>query len=91
MTILDDLSSAEMATPQQRTVLCKRAHDEIVRLRDGMDAIRQYGSDTLLGPSKRADDTRGWQRDGVLEMTNRAVRVLNGDPWLSEENCEPTE
>lgn len=33
MTILDDLSSADMATPQQRTVLCKRAHDEIVRLR----------------------------------------------------------
>ena len=54
---------------------------EIERLRDGLDAIRQYGSDTLQGPLRRADDTRDWQRDCVLEMTNRAVHVLKGDPW----------
>jgi hypothetical protein len=57
------------------------ALDEINRLRDGIDAIRQYGSDTLRGPTKIADDTRDWQRDCVLEMTNRAVRVLDGMPW----------
>ena len=59
--------------------------DEIERLQDGLDAIRQYGSDTLRGPSKLTDDTRDWQRDCVLEMTNRAVRVLGGKPWLGQD------
>lgn len=59
---------------------------EIGQLRDGLDAIRQYGSDTLRGPSKASDDNRDWQRAAVLEMTNRAVRVLNGDCWKGDAN-----
>jgi hypothetical protein len=58
---------------------------ETERLNDGIDAIRRYGLDTLLGPTSNADNTRDWQRACVLEMTNRAGRVLNGKPWLKEE------
>jgi len=71
--------------------LCDDAADEIERLRNGLEAIRQYGSDTLRGPSDRADDTREWQRDGVLELTNRAVRVLSGRSWLESESEEQSD
>ncbi len=54
------------------------------RLRDGLDAIRQYGSDTLGGPSVGVIDDRDWQRESVLEMTNRADRVLRGDHWKDD-------
>lgn len=55
--------------------------EEINRLSDGVGAIRQYGSDTLGGPSNKSDDTRDWQREAVLEMTNRAARLLRGNQW----------
>jgi hypothetical protein len=51
---------------------------EIERLRDALDSVRQYGSDTLSGRTDGPDD-REWQRDAVLEMTNRAGRALRGD------------
>jgi len=58
--------------------------DEITRLRaeveallNGLDSIRQYGSDTLSGRTDGPDD-RAWQRAAVLEMTNRAIRALKG-------------
>lgn len=51
------------------------------RLIDGIAAIRQYGWDTLTGPTVNADDTRDWQRAAVNEMTKRAVRLANGETW----------
>ncbi len=51
---------------------------EIERLRAELDSIRQYGSDTLSGRTDGPDD-RQWQRDAVLEMTNRASRALRGE------------
>ncbi len=62
----------------------KEQRAEVERLRDGLDAIRQYGSDTRRGPVQDSDNTMEWQRAGVMEMKNRAVRVLRGDPWKSE-------
>jgi hypothetical protein len=50
---------------------------EIAALRAALDSIRQYGSDTLSGRTDGPDD-RKWQRDAVLEMTNRASRALKG-------------
>ena len=85
MDIVDKLKSQIGDDPQHifdHEALFKLAVTEIERQRDGIDAIRQYGSDTLRGPIKSADDTRDWQRDAVLEMTNRAVRILSGQPWL---------
>jgi hypothetical protein len=61
--------------------ILKDAAREMERLIDGIGAIRQYGHDTLSGPTKRVDDTRDWQRESVLEMTNRSVRLLNGNAW----------
>lgn len=87
MNIVEKMKSQIGDDPQHifdHEALFKLAVAEIERLNDGVDAIRQYGSDSLRGPTKRVDDTREWQRDAVLEMTNRAVRVLNGEPWLKE-------
>jgi len=50
-----------------------RAENE--RLRDALESIRQYGSDTLSGRIDGTDD-RDWQRDAVLEMTKRARLAL---------------
>jgi hypothetical protein len=69
--------------PESLTKMYEDARGEIERLRDGIDAIRQYGSDTLSGPTARAEDTRDWQRASVLEMTNRSVRILDGKGWLA--------
>ena len=46
------------------------------KLRDALQSIRQYGSDTISGPSKASDDTKSWVRDGVIEMTERACAAL---------------
>lgn len=84
--MLDPMSHQDLKlppTPREAELMA-----ETERLRDGLDAIRQYGSDTLRGPSDQADDTREWQRDGVLELTNRAVRVLSGRPWFDSEPKE---
>lgn len=62
---------------------------EIERLRDGLEAIHQYGSDTLLGPSQGIQDDRKWQRQGCLEMTERASRVLAGESWKASEPDTP--
>ena len=40
-------------------------------LRDALESVRQYGSDTLSGRIDGPDD-RAWQRGAVLEMTRRA-------------------
>lgn len=48
-------------------------------LREALESIRQFGSDTLSGPMGRADD-RAWQREGVLEMTRRASAALRTAP-----------
>jgi hypothetical protein len=49
--------------------------EEFDKLRDALESIRQYGSDTLSGRVDGTDD-RNWQRDGVLEMTKRARLAL---------------
>jgi len=51
------------------------ARAEIKRLRDALDSVRQYGSDTLSGRTDGPDD-RDWQRAAVLEMTRRARLAL---------------
>lgn len=45
-------------------------------LREALDGIRQYGSDTLSGRADGGVDDRAWQRDAVLEMTKRARIAL---------------
>ena len=62
----------------------KDSRAEVERLRDGLYAIQVYGSDTRIGPTKDSDNTMVWQRNSVIEMTNRAIRVLRGDPWEDE-------
>lgn len=66
--------------PSAQAIL-KDAARELERLTDGIGAVRQYGSDTLSGPTKKADDTRDWQREAVLEMTNRSARLIHGNTW----------
>lgn len=51
--------------------LVYEAATEIERLRDVLDTIRIYGSDTLSGRVGGPDD-RKWQREGVREMTELA-------------------
>ena len=46
------------------------------KLRDALQSIRQYGSDTISGPVKSSDDTKSWVRGGVIEMTKRASAAL---------------
>jgi hypothetical protein len=46
------------------------------RLREALDSIRVYGSDTLSGPAQPVDDLRKWYRDGVREMRDRAQAAL---------------
>ena len=55
-------------TPQERKVM------ELAL--QALESVWQYGSDTLSGPVKGQSDDRKWQRDGVLEMTNRAYRPI---------------
>ena len=43
---------------------------------EALKGVYQYGSDTLSGPVKGQPDDRKWQRDGVLEMTNRAYKGI---------------
>lgn len=51
------------------------------RLNEGIEAIRQFGSDTLSGPTDSSHDTRDWQRAAVKVMTWRARLLLNGYDW----------
>lgn len=51
------------------------------RLNEGIEAIRQFGSDTLSGPTDSSHDTRDWQRAAVKVMTWRAQLLLNGYDW----------
>lgn len=44
-------------------------------LREALESIRIYGSDTLSGRVDGPDD-RQWQRESVLEMTRRARAAL---------------
>ena len=53
------------------------AADAAVRgMREALEAIWQYGSDTLSGRADGGPDDRRWQRDAVLEMTNRASAAI---------------
>lgn len=53
------------------------ALDEIERLREALDAIEVYTSDTLQGPIDPRDDTRDWQRTAVVTAYRRARAALN--------------
>ena len=48
---------------------------QLAKAAEGLEAIEQYGSDTLSGRADGPDD-RAWQRAGVLEMTRRARTTL---------------
>lgn len=67
----------------ERSRLLSEAADEIERLsaavrgmKEALEAIWQYGSDTLSGRADGGPDDRKWQRDAVLEMTNRASAAI---------------
>lgn len=52
-------------------------------LLEALDAIRQYGSDTLSGRADGGPDDRAWQRGAVIEMTRRArlaIEAATGAP-----------
>jgi len=74
----DAESRSTRAALIELTVECEKSAAENERLRAALDSIRQYGSDTLSGRTDGPDD-RKWQRDAVLEMTNRASRALRGE------------
>ena len=70
-------------TPQERKVM------EMAL--EALESVWQYGSDTLSGPVKGQSDDRKWQRDGVLEMTNRAYRPVKViKEALAQPELEPT-
>jgi len=57
---------------------------------EALEGVYQYGSDTLSGPAKGQPDDRKWQRDGVLEMTNRAYKGIKSlEEALKQEQGEP--
>ena len=68
-----------IAAPDLHRIATERAA-EIERLLEALEAIRQYGNDTLSGPSVASEDTRNWQREGVLEMTKRAANAIEAKP-----------
>ncbi|MEO1721365.1 MAG: hypothetical protein AAFR84_03050 [Pseudomonadota bacterium] len=78
------------ATPVQSDVLRGAAaaldaqDQELRRLRDGLEAVRVYGSDTLSGPSGPSPADREWYRKGVRKMVAQARRVLAGDDWYDD-------
>jgi hypothetical protein len=51
--------------------LSGEAREVLAEIRDALDGIRRYGSDTLSGRTDGPDD-RDWQRQAVNEMTKRA-------------------
>lgn len=51
------------------------ANERAEGMRMALEAIQQYGSDTLSGRADGPDD-REWQRAAVLEMTKRADAAL---------------
>lgn len=62
----------------------KAARAEADALRDGLEAVYQYGSDTLRGPTGDTPDDRAWHRAAVLEMTNRASRTITTGSWKKD-------
>ena len=72
---LSTLQSALRLAAQSVAEPPAEARAEIKRLRDALDSVRQYGSDTLSGRTDGPDD-RDWQRAAVLEMTRRARLAL---------------
>ena len=86
-----EYTRADICDPMQDERV-KRLEAENARLRDWLDGIRQYGSDTLEGPSRDtsgsafAPDDRKWHREGVMEMTARATNALAGyiAEWADE-------
>lgn len=58
---------------------------ENARLRDGLEAAHQYGSDTMVGPKDLKNITlTEWYRSGAKEMTQRLRRVLSGHHWHND-------
>jgi hypothetical protein len=71
---------------EKMTAALAASRAEVEGLRDGLSAVYQYGSDTLRGPTGETLDDRAWQRQAVLEMTNRASRTLDSGNWKGEAN-----
>jgi hypothetical protein len=64
-----------------------RLRAEADALRDGLEAVYQFGSDTLRGPTGDTPDDRKWHRTAVLEMTNRASRTIDTGSWKKDEGA----
>jgi hypothetical protein len=69
----------------------EQAEARVAELEGALDAVYQYGSDTITGPST---DPRGsapvpadtsWYRLGVIEMTRRARAALSREPMRCAE------
>jgi len=65
---------------QEYAAIHAQAHNakleaQVERLREALESIRQYGSDTLSGRVDGPDD-HAWQREAVREMRNRALVAL---------------
>jgi len=61
-----------------------RLRAEADALRHGLEAVYQFGSDTLRGPTGDTPDDRKWHRTAVLEMTNRASRTITTGSWKKD-------
>lgn len=76
---------SEFASEYVRADLYGELERENARLRDGLDAAHQYGSDTMVGPGGLGNITLAdWYKSGVKEMTERLKRVIDGGYWHSK-------
>ena len=71
----DDRKRMAKLKSQISAIVAKNASAE-ARLREALESIRQFGSDTLSGRTDGPDD-RKWQRDAVIEITRRARTALS--------------
>ncbi len=68
----------------ERDAEIARLRAEADALRHGLEAVYQFGSDTLRGPTGDTPDDRKWHRTAVLEMTNRASRTITTGSWKKD-------
>lgn len=81
----DDKFIAASRTDIPRLLATIAARDaEIKRLRDGLNAVRVFGFDTLSGRVDGPADAT-WYLGSVREMTRRCSKVLRGLTWDASE------
>ena len=82
---MDEFDDGEYVLCSDHEAEVARLRAEVQGLRDGLEAIYQFGSDTLSGPTGDTPDDRQWHRTAVLEMTNRASRTADTGSWKKNE------